>query len=219
MARQENPPFGRGETYYGVNPPSTGQPSLNDALQEEGAEWYFNDIVWTNPPGVVGARAARTNRLNRCRVVRNVSGTTLLPKRLVNLQLNGTDGRYYEGRVDGYSAAPAQRAYPLDEFLGATTGLPNLDLGWITIEGPAMVQTDLAAIASINVGDIVVANNAGGATASGTTSTTGGRVTNQSLTGATAPLANQIMNFVGRALSALTTSQTGTDLLIDVGKY
>jgi hypothetical protein len=218
MARQENPPFGRGETWYGINPPSTGQPSLNDALQEEGAEWYFNDKVWANPPGVVGARQDRTNRLVRCRVVRNVSGITLRAKALVNLQTTGTDGRYYEGRVDGYSAAPAQRAYPLDEFLSAA-GLPNLDLGWIVIEGPATVQTDLAAIASINVGDIVVANNAGGATASGTTSTTGGRVTNQSLTGATAPLANQIMNFVGRALSAVTTSQTGADLLIDVGKY
>jgi len=219
MARQENPPFGRGETWYGINPPATGQPSLNDALQEEGAEWYFNDKVWANPPGVVGARQDRTNRLVRCRVVRNVSGAILLPKRLVNLQLNGTDGRYYEGRVDGYSTALAQRAYPLDEFLSATAGLPNLDLGWIVLEGPATVQTDLTALASnVNVGDIVVSNNAG-ATAGGTTSTTGGRAVKQDLTGATATLGNQIINFVGRALSALTTGQTGVDLLIDVGKY
>jgi len=221
MARQENPPFERGQTYFQMNPPPGGGPAINDiSNNEEAGEWYFNDQIWVNPPGVVGAIKTRTERLVRCRIVRNVSGVVLLPKRLVNLQTTGADGRYYEGRVDGYANVVSQRAYPLDEFLGATTGLPNLDLGWIIIEGPATVQTDLAALATnVAVGDVVVAQ-----AAANNTATTAGRVIRQSdaITGAGSTgtgLANNIMNMIGRALSALTTGQTGADLLIDVGKY
>ena len=208
MARNENPPFGRGETFY-----NGGYIDSNNlgGLQMEGAIWEFEDVDYT--PGKVGAKPARTNRRVKCMIVRNVSGITLLPKRLVTFQNAGVDGRYRAGRVDGYVTTTAQRGYPVDEYLSATNGVPNNDLFWVVIEGPSKVLTALDGGADnvFNVGDIAV-----GLTAATSGATTAGRVYPQDLTGATALLGNQVQNKVGYALSAVTTGNTGADLLVDV---
>lgn len=206
MARNEAPPFPRGQTFYNgatINTSDLGGQNL------EGKEWEFEDIDLSQ----TGAKPARTNRTVRCRCVRNVSGINLLPKRVVSYQTGGTDGRYAVGRVDGYTTTVAQRAAGVvDEWLPAA-GVVNNDLFWIVVEGPTKVLTDLAGGANNvhTIGELVTA-----LTAATSQATTAGRVQPQDLTGATQLLGNQVLNVIGRALSAATTANTGADLLVDM---
>jgi hypothetical protein len=213
MAKRENPPFARGTTWYdGSSIDTTNYGGIN----LEGTIWEFEDTSPLEfPANTGGARTSRTGRPVRCMIVRNVSGITLLPKRLVTLQTAGTDGKFLIGRVDGYVTTDGQEGYPVDEYL-PSTGVVNGDLFWVVIDGPALVITDLAGGVnnSINVGDVLT-----GLTAATSQATTAGRVKKQVLTGATAPLAVEVMNRIGRALSAKTTAQTNNDILVDVRKW
>jgi len=206
MARDENPIFGRGETFYGGG---TIDANNLGGINLEGKEWEFEDI---NPT----TKTARLDgRKVRCRCVRNVSGGALLPKRLALLQ--DTAGKN-SGRVAGYASGTAadtpQQGYPIDEFLPAA-GVPANDLFWIVVEGPAVVLTSLADMATdLAVGEFVVA-----ATAATSQATTAGRVIPQLLSGATARLAANIQNRVGRAHTAKTTQNTHAEVLIDVGHW
>lgn len=205
MARNENPPFGLGETFYNIFAASTQ--STNDGIQYEGAEWVFEDI---NPI----TKVYRSEQKKRCRIVRNVAAIALLPKRLVNLATAPNANGIFGSQVDGYATTLAARCYPVDEFLPAAGAQIN-DLFWIVVEGPATVTTDLAALTGvINIGDKVVAQ-----TAATSGATTAGRVLKQDLTGATAPLGNQVQNYIGHAMSAATTANTGADLLVNVGHW
>ncbi len=214
MARNENPPFGRGETFYNGGTISTTAPGGLGGLEFEGKTWVFEDLQY-NTPNLVGAKPARTNRDVLCMCVRNVSGVNILPCQLVNLQSAGTDGRYYLGRVDGLAAVTAQRAYPADEWLPAA-GVPNNDMFWVVIKGPASVLTPLDAGADnvFTVGEIVVA-----LTAATSQATTAGRAAPQVLTGATAVLGAQLQGQIGWSLSAATTANTNQKLLIEVGEF
>lgn len=207
MARDENPPFNRGETFFGDR--TISSQDITDTAYLEGKEWVFEDLNY-NAAGQT--KPVRSGRPVKCRVVRNNSAGALLPKRLASFQL--TAGNYPKA-VDGYADTTAELSYPVDEFL-PSAGAQQYDLLWIVIEGPATVLTDLAGGANnvVNVGDRVVALT--GATSGATTA---GRVAPIDLTGATALLANQILNFVGRAVSAKTTGNTNADLLVDVGKW
>lgn len=210
MARNENPPFAVGFTFYDGGTIDT---TNYGGLEYEGTLWQEEDWNLTQfPASTVGTRQARTARRRVLMIVRNVSGIALLPKRLVSLQKGGTDGRYLIGRVDGYTTTDGQEGFPVDEYLPAA-GVPNGDLFYVVVAGPATVTTDLAGAGNdvINVGDIVTA-----LTAVTSQATTAGRVKPQVLTGATSPLALEIMNALGRSLSAVTTANTGADLLIDV---
>ena len=129
MAHYESPPFGRGDTFYNGG---TIDSTNYGGLQLEGAQWFFQDLQWITS-GIIGAKPARTNRLVKCMVVRNVSAAAILPSQLVTLQKVGTDGRYYCGRVDGLVTTTADRCYPADEFL-PSAGVPVGDLFWIVIE-------------------------------------------------------------------------------------
>jgi hypothetical protein len=206
MARLEQPPFGRGETFY-----QGGAIDANNlgGLNYEGAEFEFDDVIYN---AAAGAKPARTNRKVLCQIVRNVSTIALLPSRLVTKQIAGTDGRFMEGRVDGYATTTAQPgAYPVDEYIPVS--VPVNDLFWIVLHGPATVLVDIAGGANnvFTVGSFVVS-----LTAATSQATTAGRVVAQDLTGATAVLGNQLQNVVGRCLSAATTAQTTQGILIDV---
>lgn len=198
MARDENPPFDRGSTYF-----NGGTVSSTDGSHLEGREWVFEDIDPTN-------RTLRTSHPVRVKVVRNTSGIALLPKRIVRFEADGLD---YGARVDGYTRLTAARGYLVDEFLPAA-GVPANDLFYIVIEGPAMALTDLAAVDTISVGDKLVA-----LTAATSQATTAGRVDQQDLTGATAPLGDQVQNYIGHALSAKTSANTNSDILVYVGHW
>ncbi len=205
MARNENPPFGRGQTFY--NGGTIDSANLG-GLNLEGKEWLFEDMDYSSQ----ALGVARTNRYVLCRCVRNVAAAALLPKRLASYQ--ATAGNYTQ-RVDGYATTTAARvAGVVDEWLPAA-GVPVNDLFWIVIEGPTLVITDLAGGANNvwNIGDVAVA-----LTAATSGATTAGRPAPQDLTGATALLGNQIQNHLGRALSAKTTANTNADLLMDVVK-
>lgn len=214
MARVDSPPFERGQTWY--NGGTIDSNNLG-GLQHEGKEWVFEDIDLYNS-AKTGAKPARTNRFVRCRVVRNVSGINLLPKRLVRFQKSGVN---YGARVDGYTATTAERGYPVDEYLPAA-GVVNNDLFWIVVDGPAMILMPIAPgdIANMTEGDPLVA-----LTAATSQATTAGRITNQTFTGSTQTsdytfLANQVENYIGRALSARTTGNTDSaGVLVEVGHW
>lgn len=212
MARDENCPIMRGDTFYNGATIDT-----NDlgGTQWEGTIWRWEDRVWNSSTFTAGAKPNRSNRPVYTMIVRNVAAAAILPKRLVKPQTGGSDGKYFLGRVDGYiTTLAAGPAYAVDEFL-PSAGCPVNDLCHVVIEGPAMVTTGLAADAtnSIGVGDVLV-----GLTAASSGATTSGRAGAQDLTGATAPLGNQIQNAIGRAISAATTSQTGVDLLVSMAR-
>src|SRR4051812_27789861 len=205
MARNENPPFDRGQTFYNGATIDT-----NDlgGLSLEGQEFEFEDINWSSSSSP-GAKPARTNRRVRVRVVRNVAAIALLPKRLVTFQLSGVN---YGARVDGYADVTSERSFPVDEYLPAA-GVPVNDLFYIVVHGPALVLTPLAALANvIAVGDRVAALTAAtsGATSAGRVTPLAGAVTGPDLVA-------EVINTVGYALSAKTTANTNADLLVEVG--
>lgn len=190
MARDDAPPFNRGETWYGGSAIDS-----NDlgGVNLEGKEYVFEDTI------------RGTQNPVRVRVVRNKAADVLLPKRLVRFQA----GSFYGRRVDGYTSTTAEEGFPVDELL-PSTGVPVNDLFYIVVNGPALVLSDLAGGAN-NV--ITTSNNLVALTAATSGATTAGRVAAQDLTGATAVLANQIQNRIGRALTAATTANTNTDIL------
>src|SRR5579859_4055222 len=210
MARQENPPFSRGETFYNIFSSSTQ--STSDGIQLEGKEWVFEDI---NP----STKQYRSGQYVTCRVVRNVSGIALLPSRVARFANapvgNSAPGGQYGGQVDGYiNTTPNanfndqnSHGYPIDEFL-PTAGVQNNDLFWVVVKGPASVLTDLASLSpNILVGDFVV-----GQTAATSQATTAGRVIdiNANTASATVMAANAAL-YLGRVISgpAFTASTTG----------
>lgn len=198
MARLENPPFGRGETWFS----GTGA-TTTDPVSVVGKEWVFEDI---NPT----TREVRSNKYVRCRAVRNNSGIALLPRRIA--QFSTTAGSFSH-EVTGYTRTTAQRGYLIDEYL-PSTGVVDKDVFWIVIEGPAEGITDLASVDTISVGDKLVA-----LTAVTSQATTAGRVDAIDLTGATEVLANQVLHYLGHAMSAKTSGNTNTAILIDVGHW
>ncbi len=178
--------------------------SGNDSLL--GMEYEFEDKAWGSSPA-----SLRSGKMVRCRLVRNSSGFALLPGRLV---VFSTTAGEHGSIIKGYArTTAAQQAFPVDEFC-PTTGVPNDSMFYIVVKGPAMCKLALAPSANLAVGDRVVA-----VTAATTGATTAGRIDIIDLTGATGLLANQILNYVGVALTARTTGETGTNVLCDVGQW
>lgn len=204
MARNENPPIGRGE-----------YESTSGAFDHlVGKEWLFEDVDYSQR----GAKPARTGRYVRCRLVKNGSGISLLPKRLARFQISGVN---YGAIVDGYTATDYERGYPVDEFL-PSTGVPDGSYFWIVVDGPALVKLPLAGSGfngDITEGTVIVA-----LTAATSGATTAGRVAVQNITASTqtsdySQILKEAQNMIGRALSAKTTGNTNDDLLVEVGKW
>lgn len=208
MSRLENPPFERGQTFY--NGGTIDSNNLG-GRNHEGKDWLFEDINWST--STAGIRQHRSNRYVLCRCVRNTGAAALLPKRLVTYDGSAL---VFGARVAGYSRTTAQFAHGVvDEWLPAA-GVPVNDLFWLTIAGPTLCLTALEADANnlIPVATVLVA-----LTAVTSGATTAGRVRPQDLTGATALLGDQVQNAIGRALSAMTTANTGADVLIEMKRY
>jgi hypothetical protein len=202
----------RGETWYQGGTIDTDNLA---AVEREGDTKIFEDVDWSNTAGV---KPHRSGRKVVCRLVRNMSGITLYGKRLVTLDPTNP------GRVTGFADTTAEECYPTDEFLPAA-GVPNGDLFWIVISGPAVVLTPMTGAefgaTSIVAGDRIISlTTSGASTAAGTTGVPGraaGFVFVASTTIAQmTDLVNLATNHVGRAMSAKTSGQTNSDLLIDV---
>lgn len=214
MARDEAPPFGRGEYQDATAGSASGVGALDHLI---GKEWVFEDIDYST--GTVGARPSRTNRKVRCRLIKNSAGFALLPKRLAAFKTsNGPD---YGAVVDGYTATDYSRGYPVDEWL-PSAGVPDGNYFWLVVDGPSQVLTSLSG-AGFN-GDISVGNVLVALTAVTSGATTAGRVANQNITGSSQAtdytfILNQAENNIGRALSAKTTGNTNASLLVEVGHW
>lgn len=198
MARNENLPFPLGSTFWNGD---TTQINSTDAFQYEGQEYEVEDEDFTN--GTIGSCPYRSNKRRRVRVVRNVNATTLLAKQVAKLNKSGTSAGNIQGQVNGVVASPADKGYPVDEWLPSSGCVQN-DLCYVVVDGLAKVTTDSAGTTTLAVGDVVVAG-----------ATTAGTVVKQDNTQTGANLYNQIQNAIGRAATAV--SANSTDFIVDVG--
>lgn len=196
MARDENPPFPLGSTFFGGD---TTVINAVDGFQFEGQEYQFEDIDLTN--GTIGAAPYRSNKRRVMRCVRNVNAAALLPKTLAKLSLIGTVPSAFQGQVNGLCVSAADKGYPVDEWLPAAGCLQN-DLCWVCVEGMAKVTTAASGTTTIALGGVVVPGLAGGVVAQDTTQTG-------------AALYQQIQNAIGRA--ALAVGAPATDFVCDLG--
>ncbi len=189
----ENLPFNRGATY--------GVTDTTLATQYIGKEYIHEDKTYGS------------GKFVKVRICRNNSGQVLLGKRAAKFNL--VAGSVSDVDVAGYCDVTAERAYIIDDLL-PPAGVPNGDLFYVVLEGPVLGRTSLIA-ADANafaVGDYLHAQ-----TAVTTGATTAGRVGAALLTGATSVLGLNLLNIVGRAMSAKTTANTNVDVLIDAGKF
>jgi len=197
----QEPPIGRGD----ILDSSAGH-DINTWL---GAEKDFPADDF-DAVGVMGKLRANVNSTVRCRLVKNNSGIVLSAKQIVVLNEDGTE---IDGLVRlGTNAAGAERGYPIDEFIDSN-GVGTADACWVVIRGIATVVTGVTADDEnvITAGSAVIACTA----AASTVTTTAGRAAG--IEGATSVLALNLINAIGTAMSTMTTANTATDLLIDVG--
>jgi hypothetical protein len=155
----------------------------------------------------------RSGGTQTCRLVRNVSGIALLPKRAVTWK-----AAYRNRRVDGYAEVTAcEVAGIVDEHL-PSAGCPTNDLFWLVVDGPVLCTMPASQIADVAEGDVLFATTA----AASTYSTTSGRVqpwtslTSTSTATTDGTQAGYILNAIGRAMSAKNSSSTNGDLLVDL---
>ena len=193
-------PFPVGSTWYGGATPDATALGADNFL---GKEFIVND---DNPTD----GTSRSSRQRKLKCVRNTAAVALLPKYLATYEsVAGKIGQTVDGLHD--VEATERPAGFVDEYL-PSGGVIDDDVFYIVVEGPAVGKVSrVAAEAVITLNDRLI-----GATAVTSGSTSAGRVKTIDLTGATTPLANQIMHSLGRALSARTTADTGADILIDV---
>ncbi len=219
MARNENPPFSRGETLYAGNTIDT-----NDLMGVDlvGKEWLFEDRN-------ANTGFSRTNQFVKCRVVRNDAAFAILPKRLA---IFSKDAGEYGTHIDGMNAfqpatfvngvaAAGTPGFPVDEYLPAA-GVTTNDCCWLVMEGPAVCITSLANMSrAITVGERI-----SGQTAATTNSTTAGRIQPEPLLNAatsgvteTSAQFDVARNQIGRALTAKTANETNDDVLVNICKW
>jgi hypothetical protein len=184
MARFEEPPFARGETFFGGDTIDISDLTNIGGEAYEGREYIVEDTLHQSGAHLV------------LRVVRNMSATAVLKKQTL---IPSTVADYGHRRTIGPQTVAAALSYIADELLPAA-GVPQYDLFYVVMEGPTKVTSPDGGSAITMLAPVVSAAT--------------GRVEVQDLTGATATLGGMVMNGLGRALEALTSGQTATDLLI-----
>lgn len=191
----ESLPFDIGSTYYG--------PTETIDLNNLRGGWLEGKEVVV--PDKHGRSSERTGFMRKLRIMRNLSGVNLVPKKVIRVSAVALS---YHGRTDGYTNVVAQRGFAVDEFLPAA-GVRNGDLFYAVVEGPCVVKTPTADNAGIAINDPVT-------TAVGTSATNAdaGYVDKSSYAGATTALAAQIQNRLGFALEARLAAEHTTDFLI-----
>lgn len=194
-----------GQTYYQRG---TGPATPTDAAALEGYTAVFKD---TTASASVGADTQRSAKDRVMMLVKNNSGMALLPKMLVKW-----DTSYIGKRVNGYAHTDyaLDVAGVVDEHLPAA-GCPDDDMCWICVQGPTLVYNSRAAAAEahISLNDRIAA-----LTAATSQATTAGRVrayaTTTNYTVAATENAAKVLGVIGRALSARTSAETSTEVLV-----
>jgi hypothetical protein len=146
------------------------------AANLEGMEYVIRDIACNYPAELTGLP-------RRVRLVRNKTGIALLPGRLVTLD-PANNYKY----VLGYPIADAEQCYPVDEFL-PSTGVADGDLFYVTTGGPALLMQAGTPVNIAAAGQQVTA-----ALAASRTTTTGGRVKLQDVSGTGTALRDNLYN-------------------------
>lgn len=142
--------------------------------------------------------------------VRNMSGSSLKPKRLFAKRISTTT---MMGNVLGYgSAAAQQQCYPADEFISTSLNIPNRDIFYIVLQGPATCINGAAADGTeiIADGDALICK-------AGTSATNddAGRVVKIDQT-ATNLSAGSHINLVGFSMGVRLTTEVTSDILVNV---
>lgn len=208
MSALEDAPFARGNTWFNGDfiPATLPAGTEPGGFNYEGHEYLFWD-QWYG-----------TGLPIRVRVVRNAAAYNILPGQLVdpsavvgyysNAILPGTEAK-------GITLVEATYSFPADELL-PPAGVPPGDLFYIVVNGPCLLTSTKTGVPTVALLGKVVA-----CTASATTDGNAGGVIAQDLTAATTgpetTIAAQINNAVGRAMSALTSGQTATPILVGIG--
>jgi hypothetical protein len=183
----------RGKTYHAGTPTSIGR-----SVELEGTEVKFRDDVKSGS----GPTSLRSGRFTTCKLVRNVSGFALAPKRLVSWAAG-----YRGTRVDGYVAATAGEVAGVVDDRLPVAGAADDDLFYIMVKGPGLCVNDLGTGASaISDGAFLVA----------LTAVTTGAVTAGRIASGNAATLGHIQNSIGRAMSATTSANTGANVLVDL---
>lgn len=210
--------------------------STSQGIHIEGTEIEVDDIDFGASSDTKPKRGGVSNRRIKLRAMRNITGITVYAKLLVvpnfmslsnyiggtgaPAALAGPNGttRFRElARLGVAAAETSAYCLPVDEYISAGVGVVNNDICWCVLRGPAVVKTSLANMADdIDLGDALVAVTA--TTAAATDTTTGGRVTPVDLQATTHP-DGILGRVIGLAMTALTTNQTNTDVLVDVGGH
>lgn len=215
-SKADSLPFPIGRTYYQTMP--TGELARDVAAVAAGAgslkggEFLGKifEIEDRNYASTNTVKPLRSNARRKVMAVRNTSGATLHRMRLFTMDINGVLGIT---DADGYAfAAGVQRAYPSDEFLSASLGIPDDDVFWMVVEGPAKCLSGAAADGTeiISDGEAVIAK-------AGTSAVhaDAGRVVAISQSATNLSAASHI-NLVGYALGATLTTQVDTAILINI---
>lgn len=233
MQAQSAPPFDRGQTLnpflYGNEVTFVTDGTTNPVTVEHpdetqvGREHWFADCDYRTK-----GRPARSAGMVLCRAARNLSGSNVLPKRLVYTGTTLASGSYTSlggskerARVYGYVDKLNAIGYPVDEFLPAA-GVVNYDIFWLVIRGPATILTDMGSLlGAIAINDPLVGQTAAASTGFTGTTGIGGRLTGMTYgsTGVGAVVGTALLGMIGRALSAMSSQGTGQDLLVAVNVF
>jgi hypothetical protein len=203
--RYTDPPFELGETLTGTDDNSN---LINDSWLGQ----VFFIPAQRLSGGPTASKSRHTGKGITAVILRNTSGGTLAPKRIARMDF-ATAGEAGFETADQYCNVDAQkRPVIVDPFLPAGTTVADDDLFWGVLRGRCLVTTSVVADArnSIAVGDELV-----GLTSGATTDTTAGRAGGVTAGGGDTEALNMARNVIGYALSARTTNNTATDILID----
>jgi hypothetical protein len=193
----------RGTTLYG--PTAT----IPTAVQSKGILGRRHVSKATNPSNAV---VRRSQEDVHCIIVRNSSGVTLYPGQLV-VWKSGCRGTEV-GSVSYETLCEV--AGVVDDML-PSSGVRNGDVFNLIVKGPCLaLLSRTAAEANISEGDILYA-----VTAATSQATTGGRFTNwvgtfTSTETEDGTILKMAINNIGRAISAATTADTGSQRLVDL---
>lgn len=188
----------RGQTFSGGTPDAIGQ-----SVGVEGTRIQFKDEYRSGN----GVLVKRSSRLIDAVLVRNVSGIALTPGRQVVWKA-GSRGK----RVDGYTTTTAQEVAGIVDDQLPSAGVASNDLFWLIRKGPCLIKTPLAGDSGnvFSEGDVLVA-----LTAATSQATTAGRPAVLAVA-ATTNTALAIVNRFARVMSAKTTANTNSDMLVDL---
>jgi hypothetical protein len=203
--RYEYPPMELGEVL-------SGKDADGNLINEDRLGQVFEFPAQRLTGGPRAAKGRTTGKAIRAVLLRNTSGIALTAKRVGTLAY-ATAGEAGIETVDGYCDLTAERrCVIIDSFLTSTVA--DDDIFWGILNGRCTVTTTLAAgeLSNIAAGAPLLA-----ATAVTSQAVTAGRVQNVTLPGQTGDTATfqAAINLIGFALSARTTGETGSDLLID----